>query len=72
LEEAENRIYALSESKTQHTYWLGKAFILLGDIYMDRGDAFQAKATYQSIIDGYSPSDDGIVEEARERIKKMG
>lgn len=71
-EDAENRIYALSESKTQHTYWLGKAFILLGDIYTDRGDVFQAKATYQSIIDGYSPTDDGIVEEAKERIKKLG
>ena len=69
--EAEERIYALSESKTTHAYWLGKAFILLGDIYADKGDAFQAKATYQSIIDGYMPADDGVVAEAQEHLQKL-
>lgn len=72
VEDAENRVYALADSKTPHTYWLGKAFILLGDIYVGKGDLFQARATYQSVVDGYSPADDGIVDEAKERIKKLG
>ena len=38
---------------------------------MSRGDAFQARATYQSVADGYSPADDGIVEEAKSKIAKM-
>ena len=38
---------------------------------MSRGDAFQARATYQSVVDGYSPADDGIVAEAKEKIAKM-
>ena len=68
---AEKMVYALSDSNTPHNYWLAKAFILLGDIYLDRGDAFQARATYQSVVDGYSPADDGIVEEAKLKISKM-
>lgn len=32
---------------------------------------FQARATYQSIVDGYTPADDGIVAEAKEKIKKL-
>ncbi|MBQ2019594.1 MAG: tetratricopeptide repeat protein, partial [Rikenellaceae bacterium] len=69
--EAEEAIYALSDSQTTHNYWLARAFLTLGDIYRDKGDDFQARATYQSIVDGYSPADDGIVAEARERIANL-
>ena len=68
---AETLVYELAESKTPHTYWLGRAFIILGDIYIAAGDAFQARATYQSIIDGYTPADDGVVDEAKERVSKL-
>ena len=71
LDGCEKRIYAFADRKPQQAYWLGKAFILLGDIYVARGDTFQARATYQSIIDGYSPADDGIVSEAKDRIKNL-
>ena len=68
---AEKMVYEFSDSKTPQNYWLAKAFILLGDIYMSRGDSFQARATYQSVVDGYSPADDGIVEEAKSKIAKI-
>ena len=71
LDECEKRIYAFADSKTSQSYWLGKAFVLLGDIYLDRNDQFQARATYQSIIDGYSPADDGVVDEAKDKLKKL-
>ena len=32
---------------------------------------FQARATYQSIVDGYTPADDGIIDQAKERIQKL-
>ena len=70
-DKAEKMVYDFSDSKTPHNYWLAKAFILLGDIYAARNDAFQARATYQSVVDGYSPADDGIVAEAKEKIAKM-
>ena len=32
-----------------YDYWVAKAYILLGDIYMQQKDYFNAKATYQSV-----------------------
>lgn len=71
LDEAEKAILAFADQNTQHSYWLGKAFLVLGDIYVKKGDNFQARATLQSIVDGYSPADDGIVEAARKRINEL-
>ena len=50
---------------------MAKAYLLLGDLYLKKGDHFQARATYQSVVDGYSPADDGIVDEAKAKIAKM-
>jgi tetratricopeptide (TPR) repeat protein len=69
--EAEDAVFALSEKNTPHSYWLGEAFLTLGDIYARRGDAFQARATWQSIVDGYSPDNDGIIAAAKERISNL-
>ena len=71
LEEAERLVFQFSEMPTPNNYWLAKSFLLLGDIYLIREDHFQARATYQSVADGYSPADDGIVAEARERITHL-
>jgi TolA-binding protein len=68
---AEEAVFALSQSGTTHSYWLGEAFLTLGDIYVREGDTFQARATFQSIVDGYSPPDDGIVAAAKERIAML-
>ncbi|MDE6779789.1 MAG: tetratricopeptide repeat protein [Alistipes sp.] len=70
-DKAEKAVYALSDSGTTHSYWLAKAFLTLGDICAARGDSFQARATYQSVADGYTPADDGIVAEARDRIAAL-
>lgn len=70
MDKAEKAIFAYSEREPQ-AYWLAKAFILLGDVYVRKGDNFQARATYQSVADGYSPADDGIVAQAKERIAKL-
>jgi tetratricopeptide (TPR) repeat protein len=69
--EAERLVYAFAEKNTPYAYWLGKAFLVLGDIYADAGDTFQARATWQSIVDGYLNKDDGIVADAAERIKNL-
>jgi tetratricopeptide (TPR) repeat protein len=69
--EAEEAVFAFSEKNTLHSYWLGEAFLTLGDIYARGGDAFQARATWQSIVDGYSPADDGITAAAKERIANL-
>lgn len=70
LDRTEQEVFTYSEREPQ-AYWLAKAYLLLGDVYAARGDNFQARATWQSVADGYTPADDGIVEEARERISKL-
>ena len=67
---AEADIFAYSD-RNPKSYWLGKAFLLLGEIYHRSGDDFQARATWQSIVNGYSPADDGIVDDAAARIRKL-
>jgi len=71
LKEVEELVFAFSEMPSAHNYWLAKSFLTLGDCYLKQGDSFQARATWQSVADGYSPTDDGIVGEARERIKQL-
>lgn len=68
---AEQMILKFAEQKTPHAYWLGKAFLILGDIYAQKGDNFQARATLQSIVDGYTPANDGVVDAAKERINRL-
>ncbi len=70
LDAAEREVFALSE-RSPKACWLARAYLLLGDVYQRRGDLFQARATWQSVADGYSPDDDGIVEEAKARIRKI-
>jgi TolA-binding protein len=67
----EKLVMEFSASGTPYMYSLGRAFLILGDIYADKGDVFQARATYQSIVDGYSPRNDGIVDEAKRRIENL-
>ena len=66
---AEERVYALGECDS--VYWQAKIFLVLGDIFVKRGNSFQARATYQSIVDGYGYKDDGILDEAKKRIASL-
>lgn len=72
FEKAESLVYEFAEKNTPHAYWLAKSFLLLGDVYTSRGDLFQARATYQSVVDGYSNTTDGIIDAARERVASLG
>lgn len=68
----ERLVYAFSDTKTPHTYWLAKSFILLGDTYAEKEEWAQARATYNSILDSYkSKKGDDIVEQIRLRLKKI-
>jgi TolA-binding protein len=68
-ERAEKRVYSLGECGSM--YWQAKIYLVLGDVLVKMGNTFQARATYQSIVDGYSPKDDGIVDEAKQRIASL-
>ena len=70
LDQIEQAVFAYAE-RGPKSYYLAKAYLLLGDLYVKKGDLFQARATYQSVADGYSPHDDGIVDEAKARIQNL-
>jgi tetratricopeptide (TPR) repeat protein len=68
---AEETINEFINAGTPHQFWLAKAFLLLSDIYLAKGDGFQAKANLQSVIANYSNTDDGIIAEATEKLNKI-
>ena len=53
---------------TPHQQWMARIFILSSDISLKKNDIFQARYTLQSLIDYYDIDDDGIKNEARERL----
>ncbi|MBO4263919.1 MAG: tetratricopeptide repeat protein [Bacteroidales bacterium] len=59
----QQRVFAFSSQAGAQSYWLAKAYILLADAFVEEGRTAQAKATYESIRDGYVPSgaDDDIL-----------
>lgn len=69
--EAEEEVYALSSSGSKQQYWIAKSFTILGNIYVHRKDLNQAKATYESVINGYPNKDDGVVNEAKAKLAEI-
>lgn len=65
---AEKRIFEVLTS-ISHDYWLVKSYILLGDIYLEKGNSFQAKLTYLSIMEDYDGED--LVKIATEKYNKI-
>jgi tetratricopeptide (TPR) repeat protein len=47
-------------------YWVAKAYLLLGDIYLKQKDYFNAKATYKSVADNATIAD--LKKEAQDKL----
>lgn len=62
--------FDLAKEMPTYNYWVAKAFILLADNYIKLKDSYQAKATLQSIIDGYR-GDDEIVATAQQKLNVL-
>ena len=71
--EVEEAVYAFADSGSGQVYWLAKSFIILGDSFVDRGDLEQARATFNSILDGYEPSreDDDVISQVQSRLNQL-
>jgi TolA-binding protein len=69
----EEKVFAFSDAGSRHAYWLAKSFIVLGDSYVDKGNLKQARATFESVRDGYKPSaaDDDVIDNVRIRLTKL-
>lgn len=55
----ESRVYGFAEKSGSQGYWLARSYIVLARSFAARGNTVQARATLESIRDGYSPSSSG-------------
>ncbi len=58
LNDAEKEVLNFANLGTPHQYWLARAFIVLADVYIQKGDDFQAKQYLMSLQNNYTTNDD--------------
>lgn len=73
FENVENKVYAFADAGSGQIYWLARSFIVLGDSFVEREDIEQARATFESVRDGYTPSsdEDDVLDNVRMRLAKI-
>lgn len=72
FEDVENKVYDFADKAGSQQYWLAKAFIVLGDSFVDRQDYEQAKATFESVLAGYVPEkEDDVHDNVRMRLSRL-
>lgn len=67
--DAEKEVFELVQRYPAYDHWKARGFILLGDVYVQLGDRFQAKATLQSVIDNSTEPE--LVAQARQRLQAI-
>jgi tetratricopeptide (TPR) repeat protein len=67
---AEKEIFNFIEKNTPHQYWLAKSFVLLADIYISRGNDFEAKQYLLSLRENYKGKDN-IATEIKARLDEI-
>jgi TolA-binding protein len=69
LTDAEKAAFEVINKSGSYDYWITKAYILLGDIYFRQKDYFNAKATFQSIVD--NTIDPTLKSEAQSKLSQV-
>jgi tetratricopeptide (TPR) repeat protein len=49
--DAEKAAFEVINKSGSYDFWVTKAYILLGDVYLKQKDYFNAKATFQSVVE---------------------
>ena len=68
-----NLVYDFSSKAGDQSYWLAKSFVILADSFVEKGMMSQAKATYESVRDGYQPSgpEDDILDTVSAKLSRL-
>lgn len=69
LGDAEKAAFDVVNKSGSYDYWVTKAYILLGDIYFKQKDYFNAKATFQSIVQNSLNAE--LKAEAQEKLNRV-
>ena len=69
LSESEKAAFETISKSGSYDYWITKAYILLGDIYFKQKDYFNAKATFQSVVE--NTTDPELKSEAQEKLNRV-
>ena len=73
LEAVGDEVYSFSQKGSNQSYWLARAYLVLGDAFAELGQYAQAKATYESIRDGYEPENgpDDVADSVRLKLERL-
>ena len=71
FDKARKTVQDFVKTNTPHAYWLAKSFILLADMYAKENNFVQAKATLNSILQHYGVDNDGIKDEAKQKLDEI-
>ncbi len=75
LDKAESLLFEIINNVPSYDFWIARSFILIADIYRERENIVQAKATLQSIIDNYEvdplSTRPNLVEIARAKLEDI-
>jgi TolA-binding protein len=70
-DESEKIVTQFIDQNSPHQYWMAKMFLLLADISIKKGDTLQARATLQSLKEYYTITNDGILDEVKEKLASL-
>ena len=70
-DKVEKEIMDFIKQGTSHQYWLARGFILLADVYISKGDDFQARQYLTNLQNNYKGNDDiaGMIEDRLSKLK---
>ena len=69
LNEAEKAAFEVINKSGSYDYWITKAYLILGDVYFKQKDYFNAKATFQSVVD--NTIDPTLKSEAQTKLSRV-
>ena len=70
LDQAKEACFRVDRECSAHEYWVVKSFVLLANIFRQKGDLYQAKATLKSILDNYK-GDQSLINEANSTLEAI-
>ncbi len=74
FESVEAEVYNFADKNQEQQYWLARTFVVLADSFVERDNLPQARATFESILDGYTPKngEDDVIALVKDRIALLG